>query len=176
MVAHLGTGASVHIRVDLRLRRAVDIDAAGIDARSAWAAVGAAADGTLRWRQHAVASGRARRREVQPATNVAAYRVEASDGGCPAGDSLAIEGRRERCRRGCRERPRYDVEMVVGKRRRRPDRLAGKDVGLGLAGERECQDEENHRRKPLKGDRWWCHLRLDSQAARVRVVNFVDQY
>lgn len=76
LITHVGAGAGEDVRVELRLRRAVDVDAAGEDALGAGRAVRAASDGLVLDVDGAVRSGEARGWEVWVAPYKATDGVE----------------------------------------------------------------------------------------------------
>lgn len=78
LVAHVGAGAGEDIRVELRLRRAVDVDTAREDSAGASAAVRTAADGLVLDVDGAVRAGQARGWEVWIPPYIAADGVEVS--------------------------------------------------------------------------------------------------
>lgn len=76
LITHVGAGAGEDVGVELRLRRAVDVDAAGEDALGAGRAVRAASDGLVLDVDGAVRSGEARGWEVWVAPYKATDGVE----------------------------------------------------------------------------------------------------
>lgn len=112
-VAHLGAGAREDVRVELRLRRAVDVDAAREDALGAGARVRTAANGLVDGVGGAVRAREAGGRQAGIAPYPAADGVEVSLQQLGRGR----RGERRRCcfgRWGCDDGPCDDVELAHG--------------------------------------------------------------
>ena len=162
LVADIAPRAGEDVGVDLRLRRAVDVDAPREDALRTRAAIGTAAYGTCVGVDRAVRARRAGRRLGGVAANVAADGVELA-----RQQQQQQLARQRRCGRGLR-RPGSHVEGA------QLDRLGLPRERMARCGAREAGEDEQRRGRRHAGEVGGHHGWLGTKGGRNPDVSHAD--